>query len=429
MSPSVPATASPTRGTRPTGVYVLIAVVLAGLVLIPLFGSATLTNVATKCLIASLFAMGYNLLWGRMGLLSFGHAAYYGVGTFVALHVMNAIQDGTGFPTPLIPLVSAVIGILVGLFLGWFATRRSGVYFAMITLAVAELTHVIADKWSGFFGGEAGVRSIRSDWWLFNFQSAESVYYFALAWCLVTVLGLWLLKRSPLGLLLFSLRDNEERVYFLGYNTHALKVVGFALSAGVSALAGGLLAFMNESTNATLFGTINSAEVVLNTVMGGAAVFFGPALGATVNTLFAYYAGDFSHFWLLYQGVLFVLIIMYAPGGLGGIAVNLTRQARDGELVGLLPAYGIATLGGVLIGAGVIMVVELLGGVLSSQYRILRLTTGEQWPPVPLWGGEWAPLGMATAATVLALLIIGAGLLRLGLRLYRQRNQSGETDS
>lgn len=393
------------------------------LMLVPLTGSATLLNVATKCLIASLFAMGFNLLWGQMGLLSFGHAAYLGVGTFSTLHMMNAIDGGWGLPAPLLPVLAGALGVAVGAVLGWFANRRTGIYFAMITLAVAELTHVIADKWHGFFGGEAGVRSIRSDWWIFGFQDTISVYYYTLFWCLLLVIGLWALLRSPFGLLMFSLRENEERVRFLGYGVHAIKVVGFAISAGVAAVAGSLMAFMNESANASMFVTITSAEAVLNTVIGGSAVFLGPALGATFNTLFGYYIGGLSPFWLLYQGLLFVLVIMYAPGGLGGLVLGGVRLARQGQLSVRLPGYLTGALASILIALATVTLVELIGGVMTSGYEIKRLTSGEQWPPLSLWGIQWHPFGVRTLAFITVLIVTGTTLLRLAIRWNRDAEE------
>ncbi len=406
--------------SSPVARYAWLAATLLLLVLLPLTDSATLINVATKCLIAGLFAMGFNLLWGQMGLLSFGHAAYLGIGTFATLHMMNAIDEGWGLPAPLLPVLAGALGVVVGALMGWFASRRTGIYFAMITLAVAELTHVIADKWQGFFGGEAGVRSIRTDWWLFGFQDATSVYYYCLVWSVLLVIALWALLRSPFGLLMYALRENEERVRFLGYRTHSIKVVGFAVSAGVSAVAGSLMAFMNESANASMFATLTSAEVVLNTVIGGSAVFLGPALGAAFNTLFGYYIGGLSHFWLLYQGLIFVLVIMYAPGGLGGLFSGATRQAREGRLAHHAPAYAVGALASLLIAVATITVVELVGTVMGSSYRVLRLTSGETWPPVSLWGIDWHPLGIGTFTFVLVLIGAGTVLLRWAMASHRQ---------
>ena len=137
-------------------IFLLLGVVLAAaLVALPVFSDLGTLNLVIKIMIAAIFALGFNLLWGQTGLPSFGHAAYYGIGTFATIYMMDAIDHGGAFPTPLLPLVGAAGGFIFGLVAGWFATIRSGVYFAMITVALAELVSAIAFKWEGVFGGEA----------------------------------------------------------------------------------------------------------------------------------------------------------------------------------------------------------------------------------------------------------------------------------
>lgn len=297
------------------------AAVLAAL---PFLLSQGLLNAAVQMLIAALFASAYNLLCGQAGMLSFGHAAYFGVGAFATVHAMNALGGAGLLPTPLMPLAGAAGGLVFGGIAGWFATQRSGTYFAMITLAIAELVHALAPHLKGLFGGEAGISTMRMPAWGLDFGSTTQVYYLTLAWVLLALALLYLYTRTPLGRLTLGLRENSHRLKFLGYNVHGLSTLVFAISAMFSGLAGGLLVISNESANYVLFDPALSAAAVLNTYIGGVQVFLGPAFGASLMTFFGYAASDLTRSWLLYQGILFVLVMMFMPTGLAG----LIRRAR-----------------------------------------------------------------------------------------------------
>lgn len=374
-------------------VLVLLGLVAAAaLVALPAFGGLATLNLANKIMIAAVFALGFNLLWGQAGLPSFGHAAYYGVGTFATIYMMDAIDRGGSFPTPLLPLVGAGAGFLFGLVAGWFATVRSGVYFAMITVAIAELVSALAQKWEGLFGGEAGIRSIRTNWGPLDFQSTGSVYYLTLVWTLIVLLALYGLQRSPFGLVVRGIRERELRIRFLGYDAHRVKTVVFALSAAVSGLAGGLLAISDESASMVLFGGAGSAFVVLNTVIGGAGVFLGPVIGAALTTSFAYFGSSLSHFWPFYLGVVFVVTVLFAPEGIGGAILARWRRVRDGAgpLIGLGDLAGLA--GAVLAMAGLVLLIELTGTICSEAYRAEIASLKGVWPPVRIFAIAFAPL-------------------------------------
>ena len=180
---------------------VLIVAAIAFLAFIPPFLSPNLVNAAIKMLIAALFALAFTLAMGQAGMLSFGHAAYFGLGAFAALHIMLAVESKfmSGFPTPLIPLAGAVAGFVFGLIFGWFATQRSGVYFSMVTLALAELLYTLAPTWSSVFGNESGLSTIRGASWGFSFGPDIHVYYLTLVWCLMSAWAMWAFTRTPLG--------------------------------------------------------------------------------------------------------------------------------------------------------------------------------------------------------------------------------------
>jgi len=378
----------------------------------PLTGDMSMLNVLIKVFIAAIFALGFNLLWGQAGLLSFGHAAHFGVGTFAAIYLMDAIDRGLPFPTPLVPLAGVAAGFLFGLVAGWFATIRSGVYFAMITVALAELTAALAVKWESLFGGEAGVRSIRSPWGPFKFQSTTDVYYLILVWTVLVIVFLLWLQRSPWGLIVRGIREREERVRFIGYNSHAVKTFVFAISAAIAGLAGALLALSNEAANMVLFQSAGSAFVVLNTVIGGANVFGGPIVGAALTTAFSYYVADATHYWMLYLGILFIALVLYAPSGLVGLAEERAEAVRRREKKWMSAAEGMLIAGLATLLAGAVLAMELTGAVLAPEYKAQILSNAGKWPAVKVFGLAWPPLSPISILSVIALFGIGIGLVR-----------------
>lgn len=383
-----------------------------------------LLNAAIQMLIAALFASAYNLLCGQAGMLSFGHAAYFGVGAFATVHAMNALGGEGLVPTPLMPLAGAVGGLLFGGIAGWFATKRSGTYFAMITLAIAELVHSLAPHLKGVFGGEVGVSTMRMPAWGLDFGSTTQVYYLTLAWVILAMALLFLYTRTPLGRLTVGLRENSHRLRFLGYNVHGLGTAVFAISAMFSGMAGGLQVISNESANYVLFDPSLSAAAVLNTYIGGVQVFLGPALGAALMTFFGYAVSDLTRSWLLYQGILFVLVMMFMPTGLSGL-FGLARRLRErhglGQVAGV---FVLAIVGGMLLAGGAVFLVELLQRLFSQDYRALvQLSPGKPWPDIPLFDLAWQPRALLTWLVPLVLLAGGA------LCLWGARKRLGRLDA
>ncbi|WP_417672169.1 branched-chain amino acid ABC transporter permease [Roseibium sp.] len=395
----------------------LIAATLCALVILPPFLGLGWQNALVNILIASLFALAFNLLSGQAGLLSFGHAAYFGMGAFATLHLMLAIEDGLVFPTPLLPLAGAAIGLLIGVVAGFFATMRSGVYFALVTLAIAELFHSLTPHLQGLFGGEAGISSMRMPWQGIIFGSVLEVYYLTLSWVVLSIVALWGFTRTPFGRLTLALRDNEQRVRFLGYNAHASKVIVFAVSAMFSGIAGGLLAISNETANYALFSSHISAQVVLQTFVGGATIFLGPVIGAVSFTLFAYLISDLTRSWLFYQGLIFVLVMLYAPTGIGGVVQHHLRNVRKRDWASLAGPYAVATIGGVLIAGGVIYLTETVSILFGEEYAVEIRNAGGDLPPYDLFGFHFEPLGVLT--WVVPLLLLAAG----GIILMKSRKQ------
>lgn len=300
--------------------------VLTLLFTLPLFIKPVFLNYAIKMMVAGIFALAFNVLWSHARLLSFGHAVYYVIGAFAVIHGFMLAEHGyLSIPTPLMPSMGLIAGAFVGLLVGFLATVRGGTYFAMITLALGELLFSIALRWQTVFGGEAGLSSMRMPWAGITFGTIGEIYIVVLVWCLSGILLLRWFSATPFGQIAVAVGDNERRLQFLGYRTHRVKTLLFSLSAAVSGLAGGLMAFAMESASFELFGGANSAMPVMHAFLGGADVFLGPALGGMALTLFAELASNATRLWLLYMGIIFVILMMFAPEGLAGIIVRHAR--------------------------------------------------------------------------------------------------------
>lgn len=396
---------------------ILLLVLLLALVVVPAVVPVSMVNAAIQMLIAALFACAFNLLCGQGGMLSFGHAAYFGVGSFATLHAMNALNGHGLLPTPLLPLIGALGGFICGVCAGWFATKRAGVYFSMITLALAELLHSLAPHLSALFGGEAGISSMRSPAWGLDFGDAIQVYYLTLVWVVMSIALLYAFTLTPMGRLTFALRENGHRLQFLGYNVHRLRVLVFALSAMFSGIAGGLQALNLESANYVLFDMHYSAEVVLNTYIGGVNVFLGPVLGAALMTFFGNAASDLTQSWLLYQGLLFVLVMMFMPSGLAGLVLAWSAQIRRNGWLAVIPAAVTALLTAALVSLAVVFAIETLQRVFSQDYQAL-LIAGQPWPAISLFGRDWLPGSPLTWAMPLLLCLAGLLMLKLARRQW-----------
>jgi branched-chain amino acid transport system permease protein len=379
-----------------------IAAGIGALLALPLVFSQSVVNASIQMLIAALFACAFNLLAGQGGLLSFGHAAYFGVGAFATVHAMNAFGGSGLLPTPLLPLAGAALGLLTGLFVGWFATKRTGVYFAMVTLALAEVLHSLSPHLASFFGGEAGLSTMRMPAWGISFGTNNQVYYLTLAWVLISVALLYLFTLTPVGRLTLGLRENANRLRFLGYDVHRLSVLVFAISTAFAGVAGSLQAINMEGANYVVFDA-----VLLNSYIGGVTIFLGPALGAAVMTFFGYAVSDITRSWLLYQGIVFVVVMLFMPTGIAGLlkASIVNRSIHGTQRI--LPIAALFAVATGALSAATVFTVELLQRFFSTDYRSMAALAGGNWPAIPLFGHEWAPTSVLTWIAPIVLGIVG----------------------
>lgn len=305
------------------------AALLAALSMVPQIVPASLMFPAIQALIAVLFVLSYAHLM-RSGMMSFGHAAYFGVGAFATIHLMQWAERGLPFPTVLLPVGGGIAGLAAGVVGGFFATKRTGVYFAMITIAIAEAMHAMAPNWDAVFGGETGLSSVRTPWMGVSFGTDTQVYYLVAFWAVLSAGLLRASTQTPFGRLSLAIKDNGQRVMMLGYNTDLVRLIVFSVAAMFAGIAGSLFALSMESVSYTVFQLDVSASVVLQTVIGGMALFYGPAVGALLLVLMGYFVSDMTRFWPLYQGLLFIAIVMFMPRGLSGLPADVWSAGRWG---------------------------------------------------------------------------------------------------
>ncbi len=344
------------------------------LVLPQVFTGGLSVTMLSQMGIGIIACLSYNMLLGQGGMLSFGHAAYSGLGGFVAIHALNRLTQGAWpLPVSLVPLVGGLAGMGFAVLFGYVTTRKSGTTFAMITLGLAELVFAMSLMIPEFFGGEGGVsgnRVVGRAVLGISFGPAIQVYYLIAAYTLVSVLLMYAFTQTPLGRMLNAVRDNPERVEFIGYNPQRVRYTAFIIAGFFAGIAGGLGALTFEIVTAEVVGAARSGAYLLFTFLGGATFFFGPILGAVLMVLAFVLLSEITKAWLLYLGLLFLLMVMFAPGGLASLIMMNLQMARWRKLGRLLPAYA------ALLGAGSVVLVVAFALIEMVYHRQLGGSVG-----------------------------------------------------
>ncbi len=283
-----------------------------------------------KVMCFALFACAFNLLLGYTGLLSFGHAAYFGSAGYITAYTVKAM----GFP-PLLGILAGVgVSTLLGLVIGWLAIRRSGIYFAMITLGFAQVVYFLSLQLK-FTGGEDGIQGVPRGMLLgvVDLGDMMNMYYFVLV---VFLVGMWVVHRavnSPFGQVLKAIRENEPRAVSLGYDVNRFKLMAFVLSAALAGLAGGTKSLVFQLASLTDVHWHMSGEVVLMTLLGGMGTVFGPGVGALLVVTLNNYLAGFGSWVTIITGAIFVICVLAFRKGIVGELIGLFRRRNDsGEL-------------------------------------------------------------------------------------------------
>jgi branched-chain amino acid transport system permease protein len=313
--------------------------------------------------IAIIACLSYNMLLGQGGMLSFGHAVYTGLGSFLAIHALNSVSSGAlPIPVSLVPIAGGLAGMGFAVLFGYVTTRKSGTTFAMITLGLGELVFAMSLMIPEFFGGEGGVsgnRVIGQAFLGITYGPPVQVYYLIAVYTFVSVVAMFAFTRTPLGRMLNAVRDNPERVEFVGYNTQRIRYTAFIIAGFFAGISGGLGALNFEIVTAEVVGAARSGAYLLFTFLGGATFFFGPIIGAVLMVLAFVLFSEFTKAWLLYLGLIFLFMVMYAPGGIASLIMMNLRVASFGKLRQLLLSYFVLAVTGIVGLAGAAAMVEM----------------------------------------------------------------------
>lgn len=364
---------------------------------------------------AIVFGLSYNMLLGQGGMLSFGHAVYSGLGAFCAAHAMNAAVKGSFWlPVTLVPLFAGCVGLCFGLLFGYVTTRRAGTTFAMITLGIGELVFVSASMFPEFFGGDTGISTTRvygPPVLGITFGPGLQAYYLIAAWVFVASVAMYAFTHTPLGRMSNAVRDNPERVRFIGYNPQRIRYFTLALSSFFAGIAGGMATINFEIVTPETLSAGQSGAVLLFTFIGGTSVFVGPIVGAAIGTLLTVSVSALTPAWPLYLGIFFVLMVKFAHGGIAGIAISLWSVLRNGHAARIAPALG-AAVGAVLVAAtGAVLLIEMT----------YQLTLGTPGATLKLVGVPVDPRGTREWVTGAALLLAGVAASTIAVRAFRSR--------
>ncbi len=297
---------------------VAFAIMVAALIVAPF---AVYSIFLMKALCFALFACAFNLLIGFVGLVSFGHALFFGWASYITAHAAKV----WGLPPELAILAGTATAAVLGVVAGWIAIRRQGIYFAMITLALAQMMYFFALQ-AKFTGGEDGIQAVARGrlFGLFDLSNEPTMYVFVLAVVLAAFLLIYRIIHSPFGEVLKAIRENEQRAISLGYRTDRYKLVVFVLSATLAGLAGSLKALVFHLASLTDVHWTMSGEVILMTLVGGLGTIFGPVVGAFLIVAMENYFASFGQWVLVVQGAIFVFcVLVFRRGIIGELASGL----------------------------------------------------------------------------------------------------------
>ena len=342
-------------------VWSLFALVLMCAPLV--FKSSLSHTMLSQMGIAIIVCLSYNILLGQGGMLSFGHAVYSGMGSFLAIHTLNRVTEGFPLPVSLVPIAGGLGSMLVAVLLGWVTTKKAATPFAMITLGIGELVWAMSLMFPEFFGGEGGVsgnRVVGAKPFGITYGPQIQLYYLIAIYTFVCTGLMFAFTRTPLGRMLNAVRDNPERVEFVGYDTQKVRYISFIVAAFFAGISGGLSALNFEIVTSEVVSGYRSGAYLLFTFLGGATFFFGPIIGAVLMVFAFVMLSEFTQAWLLYLGLVFLFMVMFAPGGVASLIMMNLRVAMFGHLRKLWVSYLALAGTGVVILAGAGAMIEMI---------------------------------------------------------------------
>ena len=301
--------------------------------LVPWLGSRFYTFLATDIAILALFAVSLNLLLGTTGLVSFGHAAYFGIGAYTCAILMKTY----GVPFALALAAAAVNAAFWAALFGPFCVRSTKIYFSMLTLAFAQIVWAVCFKWNSVTGGEQGFSNIPYpdlDWMaafplLGALRTSDKYYLLVLLLTAIAFAAIWRVTGSPFGRVLTAIRENPERAEFIGVNVRRYQLAAFVMAGAFAGFAGALFGIFNRGVFPDFAYWAKSAEVLIMAILGGMGHFWGPAVGAAVLILLNQQITAYTNYWPFILGAILIVLLFVFPGGIvGALHAGLARVRR-----------------------------------------------------------------------------------------------------
>jgi branched-chain amino acid transport system permease protein len=391
-------------------VWSLFALIL--LVAPLVFTSSLSQTMLSQMGIAIIVCLSYNILLGQGGMLSFGHAVYSGMGSFLAIHTLNKISGGWPLPVSLIPVVGGLASMAVAILLGWVTTKKAATPFAMITLGIGELVWAMSLMFPDFFGGEGGVSGNRvagATPFGITYGPQIQLYYLIAFYTFISTALMFAFTRTPLGRMLNAVRDNPERVEFVGYDTQKVRYLSFIIAAFFAGISGGLAALNFEIVTSEVVSGYRSGAYLLFTFLGGATFFFGPILGGILMVLAFVLLSEFTKAWLLYLGLIFLFMVMYAPGGVASLIMMNLRVAVYGHLRKLWVGY---------LALGVTALIVLLGAATMIEMLYHLQLNEALGPELTFLGASLNSKGLNSWFGAAFVMLTGLGLFEVCRRQF-----------
>ena len=301
-----------------------VGLAVLGLLIYPQFVSRYYIVLSTEVVILALLATSYNLIFGYAGMVSFGHAAFFGLGAYAMAILTKTYESPMLVGLVAAPIVAAAFAFVIG----WFCMRTIRLYFSLLTLAFAQLLYVIAFQWQGLTGGSDGIQGVPRPEAL---GSYAGYYYFALGATICCMLLMWFIVNSPFGWSLRAIRENTQRSQFLGINDRFYKLIAFALAGAFAGMAGGLYSQFQKWADPELMFWTTSANPVLMSILGGMFSFVGPSIGAVVFVSLREIIKVRTDYWPLVLGVVLLTLVLTLPGGIVGFVVEKARPFLSGR--------------------------------------------------------------------------------------------------
>jgi branched-chain amino acid transport system permease protein len=381
-----------------------------------LFKSSLAHTMLSQMGIAIIVCLSYNMLLGQGGMLSFGHAVYSGMGSFLAVHTLNLVTQGQWpIPVSLVPIVGGLFAALFAVIFGYVTTKKAATPFAMITLGIGELVWASSLMFPEFFGGEGGISTNRVTGpkpFGITFGPQIQLYYLIALYTFICTGLMFAFTRTPLGRIINAVRDNPERVEFVGYDTQKVRYIVFIIAAFFAGISGGLATLNFEIVTSEVVSGPRSGAYLLFTFLGGATFFFGPIIGGILMVLAFVLLSELTKAWLLYLGLVFLFMVMYAPGGIASLIMMNFRVAAFGRLKELWVSY---------LALAVTALIVLLGAAAMIEMVYHLQLNAALGPKLTFLGAELDAKGVNSWFGSAFVMLTGLGLFEVARRHFARQ--------